>query len=202
MKLIILASFIIFCSVLSYGMKKQTRQIQKANDAFWRREREANNVRKKPLDDLRYILVPMEAFPTGVLTDNERVQEYIATVQTLADSKIVNLTGFTNTDLKLTYGTANITVLSQYDENYTTLITTLQRWAKLLCDNGHAQDARPLLSYAVSIGSDIPATYYLLADMYRSENNEEAILELIDNASALSSGSGQIIVRTLQEAYL
>ena len=40
-------------------------------------------------------------------------------------------------DLKLEYGTANINDLSQYDQNYTLLVRTLQKWAEALAAADH-----------------------------------------------------------------
>lgn len=202
MKLTILASVIIAGSVLGALTKKHTKQTKDAEKDFWDKELASNNVRKKSLDDLNYVTIPMDILPLNVMTENDRIQEYISTIQTLSTRKIVNFTGITNTDLKLTYGTANITVLSEYDENFTALVTTLQKWAKLLYDGGYTEEAHTLLEYAVSIGSDVSATYYLLADMYRSQNDTDKILELIDTASDLSSKNGKIIARTLRESYL
>lgn len=202
MKLPILASLIIFVSILSGLRKRHTKETQNAKQLFWDKELAANNVRKKPLDDLNYITIPLDTLPTQVMRDNERVLEYISIIETLSTEKIVNFNGITNTDLKLTYGTANITALSAYDENYTTLITTLQRWAKLLYDGGCIREACTLLEYAVSIGSDVSASYYLLADIYKAEGSSDKIQGLLASATTLESKSGKLIARTLQEAYL
>lgn len=202
MNLTVLASLIILGSLVAGLSKKHTKEVQKAENTFWDKELAANHVRKKSLDDLDYVTIPMEQLPLQVMTDNEKVQEYISTIQVLSSRKIVNFTGITNTDLKLTYGTANITALSEYDENYTTLVSTLQRWAKLLYDGGFADDACMLLEYAVSIGSDVSATYYLLADIYQRRKTSDKIFELIDSASALGSKNGKAIAHTLRESYL
>ena len=114
MKLPILASLIIFVSILSGLRKRHTKETQNAKQLFWDKELAANNVRKKPLDDLNYITIPLDTLPTQVMRDNERVLEYISIIETLSTEKIVNFNGITNTDLKLTYGTANITALSAY----------------------------------------------------------------------------------------
>ena len=202
MNLLLLASTIIFISLLTGLIKKHTKKVKKAEQAFWDKELAANHVRKKSLDSLDYVTIPMERLPLGIMADNEKIQEYISIIQALSARKIVNFTGITNTDLKLTYGTANITALSEYDENYTTLITTLQRWAKLLYDGGFVDDTCTLLEYAVSIGSDVSATYYLLADIYQARQQEDKIFELIDSASDLNSKKGKTIAHTLRESYL
>ncbi len=202
MKLFILATLIILGSILGMLIKKHTKKTNQAEKAFWDKEFAANNVRKKPLDDLRYVTIPLDTFPLQTMADDETVQEYIDTIRILSKSKIVNFTGITNTDLKLTYGTANITVLSEYDENFTTLITTLQRWAKRLFDGGFVDDACILLEYAVSVGSDVSTSFYLLAEIYRSKGTPDKVFELIDAASSLDSKNGKTIAHTLRESYL
>lgn len=202
MKLFILATLIILGSILGMLSKKHTKKTNEAEKEFWDKEFAANNVRKKSLDDLNYIDIPLNTLPLQTMSDDERVQEYIDTIKVLSTSKIVNFTGITNTDLKLAYGTANITTLSEYDENYTTLITTLQRWAKILYDNNFTDDACTLLEYAVSVGSDVSASYYLLADIYQSKGTPDKVFELMDAASSLDSKNGKTIARTLRESYL
>ncbi|MBQ8821103.1 MAG: hypothetical protein IJZ82_00500, partial [Lachnospiraceae bacterium] len=93
MKLPILASLIIFISLLTGLIKRSTNEAKKAEKNFWDKEMAANNVRKKSLDTLDYVTIPLETLPLQVMADNEKVQEYISTIQVLSDSKIVNFTG-------------------------------------------------------------------------------------------------------------
>lgn len=135
------------------------------------------------------------------LPDNERAEEYRSLLTSLSTQPIVNLTGFTNTDLKLEYGTANITPLSQYDQNYTVLVRTLQQWADLLLDSDLTDDAETVLAYAVSIGTDVSHTYYALAKIYAGRKEYDKIADLIQRAEGLRSALRNSIVRTLQESY-
>ncbi len=122
-----LASFITFCLIVTHNIKKQARNGRKQEKSFWARESEANSVRRKPLDGLPYIKIPLESFPTHLLNADATVLECIEVIESLTSEKILNLTGWTNTDLKLEYGAANITALSEYDQNYTLLVRTLQK---------------------------------------------------------------------------
>ncbi len=201
MNLTFLASFIIFTLLLSRILKKQQRKKAAEEASFWAREREANSVRRKSLDSLNYIQIPLDKLPMNILSDDERISEYQEIIQNLSSLKIVNLTGYTNTDLKLEYGTANITVLSEYDQNYTVLARTLQQWADALIDAGYVYEARVLMEFAISTGTDISRTYYKLADIYSSRGDNYQIEQLIENAQTLRSGNKNTIVRTLQEAY-
>ncbi len=201
MNLPILASVIIFALVIGRAVRKHQNQ-QKANEeSFWDRELRANSVRRKSLDNLNYIRIPLEQLPMDVMTDHERVAECIDMVRTLATQPVVNLTGYTNTDLKLEYGVANLTRLIQYDQSYTALAATLQKWADCLYEAGYLQETLQILEFAISTETDVSKTYYLLAEIYQSQGQNEKIQSLIDTASNLRSLNSSIIVRTLQESY-
>ena len=200
MKLPFLASFIILLVVISHLIRKSNRAMEAEQKSFWAKERESNNVRKKPLDDLNYINIPFDELPCTAHNDSELVQDCLSTLHTLSERKIVNLTGITNTDLKLTYGTANITALTEYDQNFTVLVTTLQKWADALYGLEAVAEAQSILEYAVSVDSDVSKTYELLASIYAQNSDTEAIASLIEHAKNLTSSSGKIIVRKLEEA--
>lgn len=201
MKIPFFATLFLFLLVLGRALKKNTHAMEAQEQSFWQRERTANSVRKKPLDNLEYISIPWEQLPAEVHKDDSVVRECLDTLTILKDSKIVNLTGITNTDLKLTYGTANITVLTEYDQNYTSLVTTLQKWADKLYHLGDMDSARIVLEYAVSVRSDITKTYLMLAEIYNQSGLAERIPELVTAAEKLTTTSGKIILRKLQEDY-
>lgn len=194
----ILASFIIFAVWLTYEIKKHEKMEDNALDDFWAREHKANNTRRKSLDGLDYIKIPFECIPKSLLPYDEAVQDCLSTLERLSDKKIVNLTGYTNTDLKIEYGTANLTVLSSYDENYTLYARTIYKLAKLYLENGYESNARVLLEKSVESGTDIKDTYILLKDMYAKNHEEDKMKALIEAASSLRSANRNIILRSLE----
>lgn len=202
MNLILLASLILLCSVMAYQMNRHTKQQKSSDEAYWERERRSNFVRRKPLDNLEYITIPLERFPTQLLRENTAVIEIIDTLETLSGQPIVNFTGYSNTDLKLEYGTANITLLMEYDQNYTLLVRNIQKWAEILLDAGYTEEAQGLLEYAVTIRTDVSRTYYKLAEIYSTRLETEKVRNLIAIAGTLRSSHKDTIVRTLQESYL
>ncbi len=117
----------------------------------------------------------------------------------LSDSRILNLTGISNTELRLAYGTANLDPLTAYDQNFTTLIRALQKWGTLLSSAGKQKDAVTVLSYAVSIGSDIAATYALLARLYKEQGEYHKIEELKESAETLTTLMKPSILRDLEQ---
>lgn len=201
MNFIIFASFIIFTSIVSLVIRRHNRSDENIQKQFWERERQANQVRRKPLDDLDYVNIPLDTLPVTIMQEDITVKDCLDTLSVLADEKIVNFAGLTNTDLKLAYGTANITVLSQYDQNFTLLAQTLQKWAETLHRAGYTDEARQILEYAISIRSDAGTSYRLLASLYDQDGAQEKVAALYNAALALTSPSGKIIARTLREAY-
>ncbi len=199
--LIIFIIFVYTIVIVAQSTRRQRTLAEKKEQDFWDREKRANSVRKKSLDNLDYVKIPLDKLPTNALSDDENVREYLDLLTYLSTQPIVNLTGFTNTDLKLEYGTANITLLSRYDQNYTTLVRTLQQWAELLLKADLTDDAETVLSYAISIGTDISHTYYCLAKIYAARSEYDKIAGLIHQAEGLRSALRNSIVRTLREAY-
>lgn len=194
-----LASFIIFIVWLAYELKKREKLDKNSLNDYWAKERKANQTRKKPLDDLAYVEIPFDCIPQSLLQEDERVQECLDTLKGLSDKKIVNFTGFSNTDLKLQYGTANLTVLSEYDENFTLYARTIYRLAQTYYENGYESNARILLEKAVESGTDISGNYTLLADIYQKHGETDKIHGLLASASTLRSLNGKKITRSLEE---
>nr|WP_300660866.1 hypothetical protein [uncultured Acetatifactor sp.] len=195
-----LASFITFCLIVTHNIKKQARNGRKQEKSFWARESEANSVRRKPLDGLPYIKIPLESFPTHLLNADGTVLECIEVIESLTSEKILNLTGWTNTDLKLEYGAANITALSEYDQNYTLLVRTLQKWADALAAAGHMDEAVILMEFAVSTNTDISRTYYLLAEYWAARGRGDKIEQMMRTAQGLRSSNKDAILRHLKKS--
>lgn len=199
MNFIILASSIIAVILIFVNNRRQKKSSAQREEDFWAREHRANSVRRKSLDGLNYISIPLETFPTHVLRQDEAVMECINILENLTSQKIVNFTGYSNTDLKLEYGTANINLLSEYDQNFTLLVRTLQKWADILIGAGYMEEACILMEYAVNIGTDVSHTYDELAKYYDSQGNNDGIDRLIYMAGNLHSSSRSIILRHLKQ---
>ena len=202
MKIPIFAIFIVFVVWLTYELHKTNRQEETKRNAFWEKERLANSTRRKPLDDLAYITIPFEKLPTELYAGEDPVKEYLQILHSISESPIVNLTGISNTDLKLQYGAPNIDLLIKYDQNYTMLARTLQQWASFLYEKGNAGQAKEVLEFAISTGTDISNTYRLLCQIYKDENTPDKIKSLYPAAESLNSLMKPSILRILHEADL
>lgn len=199
MKYPVFASFIIFILLVRHNIRRNRRIEENTEKAFWDRERKANEVRRKPLDDLVYVKPDMSSFPMDVMADDPEVKECRELLKSLENEKIVNLTGQTNTDLKLHYGVANLKTLTEYDDRYTLLVQTIQKWADRLWENGYTEEAIPILEEQIRIHADITSAYRKLAVYYRDQNKPEKIEELKKTAETLNSSSKNVILKSLDE---
>lgn len=204
MKFPFLATFILFIVLFNIRLRLASRKEEQKEEKFWDRELRSNSVRKKSLDTLEYVHLPYDLLPFGTAGEDENLQAIEDELTALKDLKIVNLTGITNTDLKLEYGTANITALTEYDQNYTTLVIALQKWGDALYTLGRFEDATSVLEFAVKTRTDITATYRLLIDMYKTKLglNEQEIQRKLDGlvpiANSLNSLSRSTILKLLE----
>lgn len=188
--------FIGFLIVLTYFLRKNSRIEQETQERFWENERAANNTRRKDLSGLPYLTIPLDTFPLGKFSDSE-LSRIESELTALSDKPILNLNGITNTELKMNYGVANLEFLSKCDENYTNMVRLLQEYAKCLSDLSRSQEAIAVLRFAIDSGSDICATYTLLADIYLTNGQSDKISSLIDTASQLESVRKDAILENL-----
>ncbi|MCR4788897.1 MAG: hypothetical protein K5888_09930 [Lachnospiraceae bacterium] len=187
MKYPIFASVVMFSLWLMFAIRRRRDKEEAEYQAFWDEEAKANSTRKQPLDDLNYITIPFESLPMDILKDDTEVASCHEMLQTLSEAPIVNFTGLTNTELKLRYGAPNIDILSNYDQAYTLLVRTLDKWAHILHENGYVSEARNILEFSIGTGCDVSSTFDLISKIYIEAGEKEKIRELIPKAEALNS---------------
>lgn len=186
-----LAIFITFCLVLTYYIKKNDASQQKVEEEFWEKERLSNTIRKQDISKLDYITIPLEKIPEKLHTSTEKK------LFALAEKPMLNFTGITNTDLKLKYGTANITVLSEYDNNFTNFVALLPEYTQELLDAGQKQTAQMLLEFAVDCKADSCKIYHQLAVIYQENNCPEKIQQLLTKSETLPELTQKAIQKDL-----
>ena len=199
MKLPFLASFIVFIVWLRFRLNRSEHHAANSEESFWERESQANSTRRKSLDVLDYIIIPTNDLPMHIMEEDEEIRTVLSTIERLSQNKIVNLTGLSNTDLKLKYGAPNLPLLMEYDQNYTLLARTLQKWASLLYEGQYTDEAKTVLEFAVSTRTDVAATYALLARIYKKQGESSRIASLKEAASLLSPSTGKRVMQQLME---
>ena len=208
MRIPLFAIIIVFVIWLNLKSHLSSRRDEDVKRAFWEREAAANRTRKQPLDTLSYLTVPEDLLPPDTLQDTFPACDAARRIARLREeeAKIVNLTGYTNTDLKLEYGPANLPALSEYDAHYTVLATSLQEVSAALLEKNRCEEACRLQEYALSTGTDISACYRMLIELYNNrlslppEQAKEKTAALLPVAEQLRSLSREGIVRMVKEA--
>ena len=150
--IIICCSFLALCFVVSRNVSRFKKTHGQSRESLLERESEANSVRKADISTLPYIEIPLDTLPVDALSacGHFRLADEL---HALAGKKILNLSMYTNTDLKMMYGPANLDTLSACDDAYADLILLLNKIGKTLLEANDVSSAEQFLSYAVSIGS-------------------------------------------------
>lgn len=194
-----LTIFMLFLAWFTYNRFRTEKQEKNMEKEFWEKEAQANSTRRKDLSSLPYIRIPMDSLPFGIRPEDSQLTQYETRIRELADKKILNLTGLTNTELKLKYGAPNLTFLTECDQNFTELVRTMQEWGTRLHELFLISEAEYVLSCAIRWGSDIRGSYLLLARIYQDAGNTEGIQWLRECAGQLNSLMKEPILAGLKE---
>ena len=188
--------FIIFLLIWNYKIRKSNSQQQNLEDSFWEREREANLARRKDISNLDYIILPENLLPANPQTPTE--MEFAS----LQGQKMLNLTGLSNTDLKMEYGVQNLEELSAYDETFTKFVRLLPEYAGELISSDKLSEAKKLLEFGIEHKADSKAAFLQLAEIYKKLGQDDQIQHLILVAGEINSLSKLPIISALQEFLL
>lgn len=194
---LLLPYFIIFIVVIQLSLRKNGKKDSESNSSFWAKEAKSNNVRKKNIDALPYIVIP-DTLPFIDSPDPD-IQAAQNEILCLKNKRILNLSGQTNTDLKMQYGPANLGALTEYDDNYTRLIRALSAAGKLLMDKGYETEGAAILEFGIACKSDITTNYTSLAGYYIRHGQSDRLSALTQQASELNSLSKPVILNKLKQ---
>lgn len=188
---------LIWIGIFHLKKKRVSLTEEQRTKEFWNQERKANEIRKQDISNLPYIQVPVDSLPLSS-SDNAQIQEFQTVIKQLSDKKILNLTGISNTELKLQYGPSNLETLTEYDSNFTTLVRTISNWGQCLYELGQITEAKTVLEYGISCKTDIKKNYILLAKIYKDSHETSKITDLIATAESLNTLMKSSIISSLQ----
>ena len=200
----ILPYFIIILIVIQLYLKKSTLSGSERSKKYWEREQKANSTRKQDISSLNYIkwddslpAIDNSLILADILNNSPEALKAYNNIQTLKTEPMLNLSEYSNTDLKLKYGVANLDTLTQYEDNYTSFIKSLSGLGHILIEHKDISDATAFLEYAVKIGSDIRLTYTDLYALYSEAGNASKIRQLRQYASLIKSVNKDLIVSAI-----
>ncbi|MBP1754731.1 MAG: hypothetical protein H6Q59_1129 [Firmicutes bacterium] len=191
---------LIFILWLHYEMKKNSKISKDTLELFWQKERDSNQTRRKDISQLNFLSFTLESLPMEDCED-DTINSYRDTIRKYAARKMVNLSGQTNTDLKLEYGVANFNLLSEYDTNYIAFVSMLQKWAQRLYDHGHLKESQAVLEFSIfQCSTDVTQAYQLLAGLYHKQELPLKTATLIERIRQTQIREKERLIEEL-EAY-
>ncbi len=196
--IVYLICFFIFCAWLFYEQRKRQRLQNKATQEFWAREEEANSTRKKDISHLPLLQPTEEEIP---LSDApcESVLYYIDKIRQNIQMPMIDLSEYSNTDLKLAYGVGNFKTLSDYDENFNTFLTNLTNLARAYTENKEYSLAEATYELALRYGSRKVSDYTDLAQVYLHMDKPDLVNRLICRVEESEHPRKETIIRSLRQ---
>lgn len=191
--IILIAGSIIFFLWLQIGQKKTQKLARRQSDEFWDREAKANQTKNKDISQLPLLhvsesdLVLSAATDTSAadnsITDNSATDKSVIyfsdKVRTNIKEPMMDLSSYSNTDLKLAYGVGNFKTLSDYDENFNSFLTNLTNLARAYADAGCLTKSRDTYCAAIRFGSRKVSDYTELGQIYLKLDDPQSISLLI-----------------------
>ena len=203
----ILPYFIIILVVIQLLLKKSDNSQQNKIKEFWEREQKANATRKQDISNLNYVKwddsLPLKEDNrtlSDILDNNIEALASYETIMSLKGKQMINLTEYSNTDLKLKYGVANLEALTEYEDNYTSLIMNIATLGHILMEQDDINDAAAYLEFGIRSGSDIRSNYADLKNIYTNEGNNSGLRNLKRYAELIKSVNKDTIMHILEEA--
>lgn len=184
---VIFGCIMILIFLLRYEIKKNAKSKTQTIQEFLQRELEANTARKQDISGLAYQTIDLSFLPdlSHVPDPDKEIAAVLAALKRLEGKQFLNLSGISNTDLKLTYGVANFPFLSECDANFTTFMRKLYDLGFRLNEADAQEAAVCVLEYAVGAGTDVGSTYRLLGSLYAARGESDALMALCQKAEGL-----------------
>jgi hypothetical protein len=159
-----------------YNIKKNAHRNQRVMDAFLESEREANNARRRDIDNELFYEADLSALP--LKNDGSKQEEK---VKTRAALKMIRFPRrMTNLELKMAYGPSQLDLIALYEENFNRYISALIELAEHLLTGGQDKDALRILEHTVELGSEYRKSYTLTANCYAEARDEEKLAALLE----------------------
>lgn len=196
-----LTSILLATLIINGAIRRSNRFDKEKRRRYLEREEKASRTPSQNLDKIRWIKIP-DSLPLDTMPEDSKASKISESIHNLSLKKITNLSGFTNTDLKLEYGAVNLKELSAADSNCIVLLRNISSLAEIYIKNDHYDEAMQLLQFAVEAGSDDPKQFEALSSYYLEDENYDAIYRLKEIADKLNSERAETISDKLSQTLL
>ena len=195
---LILPSFLVFIAWLTYELKKNEKKNKEGLQKFLITEAEANNTRKQDISNLDYVIFSLSALPEYKGDDDDILAQQ-KRLLFFEGKQMLNLSAYSNTELKLMYGAANLDFLSTADVNFINFSRELFKYGQLLYEKESEEQALAVLEYGIDIKTDLSKHYALLVDIYVKNQQLDKLLLLKEKAQNIHTLMKDSIVNNLED---
>lgn len=177
-----LAVFITICLVLFFRYKFINDKREEKEQDFFDKERSARTT-VGHIYESDYEVIPLSKFSFN-LCEDPSIVEMEEKIKVLSTEKLLNLTGVSNTDVKLRFGVNHFDEAVACGEKYDELIGLLVNYAIGLDDHGFSEESANILEYLVKNDCDIKAAWIALGKHYASKSEFDKIKSLIEKVDS------------------
>ncbi len=196
---VIVSLTLVFGAYIYYCHQRNQKIENQANEEFWERENLANQTRNKDISGLPLLHVEESEIPSPS-TEDESVLYYIGQIRNIIKEPMIDLSPYTNTDLKLAYGVGNFKTLSEYDENFNSFLMNLSNLARSCTRAGLHEAARDVYLLAMKYGSVKLSDYRELAETYIALDQPDRVSRMIRETEQGDLPRKDSVARALREA--
>lgn len=189
--------FLIFIAWMHYEKRKAGKKETRESEKFWQREEEANRTRNKDISGLPLFEISEDQIPMPDSSD-ENTCYYQKKVLEGMSLPMMNLSEYTNTDLKLAYGVGNFKTLSDYDENFNSFLMNLSNLGNAYFQTGLLPEAATVFRLCLDSGVTSMRNYAALANVYAAMGKSYKISDLIKEVERSERPDPSTIVEKLR----
>jgi len=180
---------IILLQLLLRRKNAPRRSFQKLQDEL--AEENRLYTRQRPVEESMLFVPDISLLPVQAYNADEMAEKKAAIhqQQVLAQCETTMLhfdAPFTNKELKERFGTAQLEKIALYEENYVKLMHQMVVWAESLRRDGRDTEAVQVLEAGIAYGSDHSKMFTVLADLYNTRREKDALLRLLPAAERLA----------------
>lgn len=190
--------FLIFIAWMHYEKRKAGKKEAHMTEEFWQREEEANRTRNKDISNLPFLQIREDQIPMPESSD-ENTCYYQKKVLESINLPMMDLSPYTNTDLKLAYGVGNFKTLSDYDENFNSFLMNLSNLGKAYSQTELFPEAATVFRLCLDSGSKSARDYKALANVYSAMGERHKISGLIKEVEASDLPRSSTLVESLRQ---
>lgn len=168
--------FLLGVLIISYTFRRAIKKGESGEQINWQKQLEDEHalqfVRGKPFDESLLIKIDFNEFP--VATHEACKNAYLSLLR-YATFPMINLKDQTNFELKKTYGPQIVEKIDGYERNFNQCMQLAINYAELLMKYELFAEAQQTLEVCVKYHCDLSKCYILLIDLYRMQQNEQAL---------------------------